>query len=125
MFQKEGPGWRLARDPSRTSFPVLIGGDHWAVELTEAEGKFLVSLILEIVDQHQEIVDQLMVEESVSLEIERDLWWACLDGNRFEWSLQVIMQSKASPLRGFEVYWPIPAAKSITSAMRTMWDCKQ
>ncbi|MFL0731274.1 MAG: DUF1818 family protein, partial [Prochlorococcus sp.] len=46
MIQKEGAGWRLARDPARTAFPVLIGGESWAVELTQAEWKLLMALIV-------------------------------------------------------------------------------
>ena len=122
MVEKEGPGWRIARDPSRIFFPVLIGGDHWAIELTEEEGKSLVDLVLELVEQYRELGDQLMVEEKVSLEIERDVWWACLDGNKADWSLQVIMQCKANKARGFEVFWPVPAAQSVASAMRLIWD---
>ena len=39
MIQQEGPGWRLAHDLSRNGFPFLIGGEFWAVELTEMEVK--------------------------------------------------------------------------------------
>ncbi len=82
MIQKEGAGWRLARDPARTAFPVLIGGESWAVELTQAEWKLLMALIVELTDQHQQLVTQLLAEESVCLEMERQSWWACLDGDR-------------------------------------------
>ena len=37
MIQQEGPGWRLARDPQRHPYGALIGGETWAVELTESE----------------------------------------------------------------------------------------
>ncbi|MCS6814475.1 MAG: DUF1818 family protein, partial [Cyanobacteria bacterium] len=32
-----GAGWRIGWDPSAPVFTGLIGGDHWAIELTDAE----------------------------------------------------------------------------------------
>ena len=63
MIQSEGPGWRLARDLSRKDFPVLIGGEGWAIELTEQEWTSLVPLINDLTDQHQQLENQLMAEE--------------------------------------------------------------
>ena len=125
MINHEGPGWRLARDPSRRSFPVLIGGDGWAFELTENEWLSLVPLVDELINEHKKLENQLMKEESISLEIERQPWWGCLDGDRESWSLQIILegQGEGESLRGLEAFWPIPAAQAITSAMRTVWDC--
>ena len=80
MIQQEGPGWRLSRDPSRSVFSVLIGGEHWALELKESEACELASLIADLTDQHRSICDQLMAEESISVELERGSWWACLEG---------------------------------------------
>ena len=52
MIQKEGPGWRLARDPSRTAYPVLIGGESWAIEVTEFEWNCLVSLLEDLLEEY-------------------------------------------------------------------------
>ena len=123
MIQNEGPGWRLARDTSRTTFPVIIGGDGWAVELTEQEWLQLILLINELINQHKQLENQLMKEESICLEIERQPWWGCLDGDRDSWSLQIVLESNGESLRGFEAFWPVPAAQAITDAMRTVWDC--
>ena len=71
MIQQEGPGWRLARDLSRNGFPFLIGGEFWAVELTETEVTGLHALLVELVHQHSLIRDQLMEEESITLELEQ------------------------------------------------------
>ena len=121
MTEQEGPGWRLARDSSRKNFPVIIGGDGWALELTEKEWISLANLIDELVNQHKKSEDQLMPEELICLEMERQPWWGCLDGDRFEWSLKLILESNNQYFRGFEAYWPIPAAQSIAHAMREMW----
>ena len=45
MILQEGPGWRLARDPSRGEFSILVGGEGWAFELTEPEWNDLVALL--------------------------------------------------------------------------------
>ena len=123
MIQHEGPGWRLARDPSRDHFSVVIGGDGWAVELNDKEWLCLTSLINELIHQHQNLESQLMQEEDICLEIGRDSWWVCLEGDRLAWSLQVVLEANDKHLRGFEAYWPIPAAQAITSAMQLMINC--
>ncbi|WP_320666985.1 DUF1818 family protein [Prochlorococcus sp. MIT 1307] len=125
MIQHEGSGWRVARDSSRSSFPVLIGGDGWALELTEEEWTSLIPLLEDLIEQHKKLENQLIPEESISLEIERKPWWACLDGDRDSWSLQLILGDHGTSIRGFEVYWPIPAAQSITSAMRSIHESSQ
>ena len=122
MIQREGPGWRLSRDPSRPLFSVLIGGEHWALELKESEACELASLIAVLTDQHQSICDRLMAEESITVELERGSWWACLEGDRSRWSLRGICSGDGERARGLEVYWPEPAAQAIAEAMRTLWD---
>ena len=120
MIQHEGPGWRLARDSSRGHFSVVIGGDGWAFELTEQEWLALASLVDELVVQHEKLESQLMPDEAICLEIGRESWWGCLEGDRDTWSLQLVLEGDDKYLRGFEAYWPIPAAQSITSAMTIM-----
>ncbi|KGG14811.1 MULTISPECIES: DUF1818 family protein [unclassified Prochlorococcus] len=122
MIQREGPGWRLERDELRTGFPVLIGGENWAVELSSNEWQSLNGVILDLIGQYEQLKSQLMPEEKVFLEIERLPWWACIDGNSENWSLKLILSAEGTDKRGLEVFWPIPVAQVIVSAMRTMWD---
>ena len=123
MIQQEGPGWRLACDLSRKGFPFLIGGELWAVELTETEVKGLHALLVELVHQHTLILDQLMEEESITLELEQQEWWGCLDGTRDRWGLQVVLQgSGMQRRRGLEGAWPAPAAQAFLAALRTVLD---
>ena len=123
MIQQEGPGWRLARDLSRNGFPFLIGGEFWAVELTEMEVTGLHALLVELVHQHSLIRDQLMEEESITLELEQQEWWGCLDGTRDYWGLQVVLQgSGMQRRRGLEGAWPAPAAQAFLAALRTVLD---
>ena len=125
MIQQEGPGWRLARDPERSGFPVLIGGEAWALELSETEACALASVLGKLVDQHRSIRDQLMPDETIMLELECSGWWGCLEGDRASWSLRVILSGRISGARGLEVCWPAPAAQAMAAAMRTMWDSSQ
>ena len=120
MIQQEGPGWRLAWDPTRTDFCVLIGGDGWAVELTQPEWSELVALAVELDHQHRLLVDQLMDEEAIELELDRGVWWGCLAGDRSSWSLSVVLSPQAG--RGLEGHWSAPAAAAMVAAMRTLWD---
>ena len=122
MIQNEGPGWRLSRDPIRGQFPVLIGGEAWAFELTEVEWSGFVEVIFELQRQHQQLHAQMMQEECICLEFEIEGWWGALEGDRDDWSLQVILEAKGSGMRGVEAHWPKPAAKAIAEAVRIMWD---
>ncbi len=122
MIQEEGPGWRLARDPSREKFPVLIGGECWAIELTQDEWSSLATLLRDLIDEYERVENQLMPQECICLEIERDVWWGCLDGDRHSWSLKLVLNGESTASRGSEVFWPMPAAMNFAAAMRKMWD---
>ena len=122
MIQQEGPGWRLGRDLSRRGFPFLIGGESWAVELTEMEVRGLHALLVELDHQHTLIRDQLMEEESITLELEQNEWWGCLDGTRDRWGLQVVLQGGGMQRRGLEGAWPAPAAQAFLAALKTVLD---
>ncbi len=122
MIQYEGLGWRLARDPSRKNYTVLIGGLDWASELTEQEWQSLMPLLNDLISQYEKVKNQLMPKENISLEIERMPWWACIEGTRNAWTLKLILASEEVRERSLEMYWPIPSAQKISSAMRKMWD---
>ena len=59
-MKREGPGWRLAFDRYREGHQALIGGDGWALELSDFELQLLRELCLRLLEQHQAIADQLM-----------------------------------------------------------------
>ena len=63
MIQQEGLGWRLERDTSKKKFSFLIGGDNWAVELSEYEWESLCPVVLNLIDQYEKLKSQLMIEE--------------------------------------------------------------
>ena len=122
MLKKEGLGWRLSIDPKRKVFPVLIGGDGWAIELTQKEWHELFSLISDLTDQHKDIEGHLMHEEALEIELERNLWWGCLEGNKYSWNLAFVLKSDEAHFRGVEFCWPTPASDEVVNAMRNIWD---
>jgi len=124
MINQEGPGWRLAKDSSKKIFPYLIGGENWAVELSEKEWNVLVTIIFDLIDQHDKLRDQLMPEEMISLEIERPPCWAMLDGKKDLWNLKVILNGNGFTTRSVEFFWPTPCSQLFASAIRIMWDSK-
>jgi hypothetical protein len=118
-IEREGPGWRLAWDASREPFSVLIGGADWAVELSAAEADSLRAALADLVEQHAALVDQLMAEESISLELERDPWWLAIEGDRSAWDLQVML-APAPGQRAFEGGWPAPASQAFSAALQQL-----
>ena len=125
MLQKEGAGWRLAWDPSRSKYPFLVGGEGWAFELTDNEWKIFVELVLDLLKEHEQIKKQLMTDEKISLEIERHFCWGCLDGDKDQWSLQILWYSEKFDLRAMEFSWPSPIAMEVVHSMRILRDSCQ
>ena len=116
VIEREGEGWRLAWDAGRHPFSVLIGGDGWAVELSEAEACSLRDGLGALIDQHRQLIDQLMAEEAIELELEREGWWMALDGDRQGWALRVML-TPGSGQRAIEGSWSREAAAGFTAAL--------
>jgi len=91
VIQQEGVGWRLAWDGDRQPFSVLVGGDGWATELTTGEAEALRDAVADLMAQHAAVADQLMAEEAIELELERQPWWLAIEGDRHRWSLRVML----------------------------------
>ena len=67
--------WRLFRDFKKGKFCFLIGVDNWAVELQKSEFDSLYFLLIRINEQLLGIKNELMDEESVTLELEQLPWY--------------------------------------------------
>ena len=119
MIAREGEGWRLAWDGGRQPFSVLIGGDGWAVELSDAEAIALREAVADLVAQHAALVDQLMAEEAISLELDRGVWWLAIEGDRGAWELQVVL-TPAAGQRAIEGRWPHPASRAFSQALQQL-----
>ena len=122
MIKREGPGWRIIRDSSRENFSTLIGGQSWAIELNKSEWETLVKLVIDLSDQYENIKDQLMDDEDITLELESNPWFAILQGDQNGWNLKLILDSRDLLNRGAEVFWPRNVTFHLVNAMRTMWD---
>jgi len=118
---KEQKRWRLIKDFKKGKFCFLIGVDNWSIELQKNEFYSLYLLLLKINDQLLVIKDQLMDEESITLELEKLPWYIQLEGKKNEWSLRFVFESQEQT-RSFEMYWPIPIAQNLFYEIKNMWE---
>jgi hypothetical protein len=117
---REGEGWRLAVDPYRRPFPVLIGGDGWAAELTAAEAWALRLGVGRLVREHRGQLATLLEEEALAMDLELDLQpgslWLALEGDRHRWSLRLVL-TPAGDQRGLEGSWSPAASEAFAAAL--------
>ena len=113
--------WRLLRDFKKGKYCFLIGVDNWSIELQKSEFDSLYFLLLKINRQLLVIKDELMDEESITLEIEQLPWYIELGGQKNEWSLRFVFESQ-DQTRSFEMYWPIPIAQNLFYEIKNMWE---
>jgi len=113
--------WRLRRDFKKGKFCFLIGIDNWSIELQKSEFESLYILLLKINAQLLGIKNELMDEESITLELEQLPWFIELEGKKNEWSLRFVFESQ-DQTRSFEMYWPIPIAQNLFYEIKNMWE---
>ena len=118
---KDKKRWRLLRDFKKGKFCFLIGVDNWSIELQKSEFYSLYLLLLRINEQLLVIKNELMDEESITLELEQLPWYIQLEGNKNEWSLRFVFESQ-DQTRSFEMYWPIPIAQNLFNEIKKMWE---
>ncbi len=118
---KDHKRWRLLRDSRKGKFCFLIGVDNWSIELQKSEFHLLYLLLQKINEQLSVIKNDLMDEESISLELEKLPWYIELEGKKNEWSLRFVFESQ-DQTRSFEMYWPIPIAQNLFYEIKKMWE---
>ncbi|MBO6960024.1 MAG: DUF1818 family protein [Prochlorococcus marinus CUG1438] len=118
---KDQKRWRLLRDLNKGKYCFLIGVDNWSIELQKSEFHSLYLLLLKINEQILVIKNELMDEESISLELEQLPWYIELEGKKNEWSLRLVFESQDNT-RSFEMYWPIPIAQNLFYEIKKMWE---
>ena len=118
---KDQKRWRLLRDFKKGKFCFLIGVDNFSIELQKSEFYSLYLLLIKINDQLLDIKDELMDEESITLELEQLPWYIELVGKKNEWSLRFVFESQ-DQTRSFEMYWPIPIAQNLFYEIKNMWE---
>ena len=118
---KDQKRWRLIRDFKKGKFCFLIGVDNWSIELQKSEFYSLYLLLIKLNEQFQDINNELMDEESITLELEKIPWYIELNGKKDEWSLRFVFESQ-DQTRSFEMYWPIPIAQNLSYEIKKMWE---
>ena len=118
---KDQKRWKLLRDFKKGKFCFLIGVDDWAIELQKSEFDSLYFLLIKINKQLLDVKNELMDEESITLELEQIPWFIALEGKKNEWSLRFVFESQ-DQTRSFEMYWPIPVAKDLFYEIKKMWE---
>ena len=118
---KDQKRWRLLKDFKKGKFCFLIGVDNWSVELQKSEFHSLYLLLIRVNKQLLNIKNELMDEESITLELEQLPWYIELDGKKDDWSLRLVFESQ-DQTRSFEMYWPIPIAQNLFYEIKNMWE---
>ena len=118
---KDQKRWRLLKDFKKGKFCFLIGVDNWSIELQKSEFHSLYLLLLRINKQLLGIKNELMDEESITLELEQLPWFIELEGKKNKWSLRFVFESQEQT-RSFEMYWPIPIAQNLFYEIKNMWE---
>tara|TARA_A100001035_G_scaffold156738_1_gene123729 strand:- start:165 stop:536 length:372 start_codon:yes stop_codon:yes gene_type:complete len=113
--------WKLLKDLKKGKFCFLIGVDNWSIELQKCEFYSLYLLLLRINEQLLDIKNELMDEESITLELEQLPWFIELEGKKNEWSLRFVFESQ-DQTRSFEMYWPIQIAQNLFYEIKNMWE---
>ena len=109
---KHGNGWRLGWDPEADEFKGLVGGDEWAIELTEAELEDFCRLLLKLAQTMKEMAGELMDEEKIACEIESDRLWIEAEGYADAFSLRFILNGG----RRCEAGWPSEVVPDLVQA---------
>ncbi|MGB7441998.1 MAG: DUF1818 family protein [Coleofasciculaceae cyanobacterium] len=113
---KSGSGWRLGWKPQASTYKGLVGGDDWAIELTEAELEEFCRLLEQLAQTMGKMADELMDQERISCEMESDLLWMEVEGYPHAYSLRFILNSG----RCCEGGWQAEAVPSFVQAVGSL-----
>ncbi|MBW4647085.1 MAG: DUF1818 family protein [Kastovskya adunca ATA6-11-RM4] len=113
---KSGTGWRLGWNPEAVEYQGLVGGETWAVELTEAELNDFCRLLAQLVQAMDQIAEELMDEEKISCEAESNLIWLEVEGYADAYTLRFILNSG----RCCEGSWSAAAVPELVQAAQTL-----
>ncbi|MDQ2097880.1 MAG: DUF1818 family protein [Tychonema bourrellyi B0820] len=113
---KTGDGWRLGWNPDAADFQGLVGGDDWAIELTEAELQDFCRVLAQLAATMSEMASELMDEEKIAIEAESDLVWMEVEGYPQAYSVQLILNGG----RRCEGFWPATAVSGLVQATKIL-----
>ena len=110
---KEGAGWRLGWAPDEAHYQALIGGDGWAIELTEPEFHDFCRLAQQLADTMLSMQAELMDEERLAIEAESPRLWLEAEGFPQHYSLRVLVLGG----RRCEGQWAAEAVPALLQAI--------
>lgn len=90
---KTGSGWRLGWNPKASNYQGLVGGDDWAIELTEAELDDFCRLLGQLAQTMNHMANELMDEEKITCEAESNLLWMEVEGYPHSYMLRFILNT--------------------------------
>lgn len=113
---KNGPGWRLGWNPEADDYQGLVGGDDWAIELTEAELDDFCRLLAHLSQTMSQMASELMDEEKIACEAESDLLWLEVEGYPSDYTLRFILNTG----RRYEGSWLAQAIPGLVQAAQSL-----
>ncbi len=113
---KNGAGWRLGWHPEADDYQGLVGGDDWAIELTEAELDDFCRLLAQLAQTMSQMASELMDEEKISCEAESDLLWLEVEGYPSAYTLRFILNTG----RRCEGSWLAQAVPGLVQAAQSL-----
>jgi hypothetical protein len=113
---KTGQGWRLGWKPDVAEYQGLVGGDDWAIELTEAELNDFCRLLAQLAQTMNQMASELMDQEKITCEAESDLLWMEVEGYPSAYTLRFILNAG----RRCEGGWPTPAVPGLVQAAQSL-----
>lgn len=113
---KSGKGWRLGWNPEAKEFQGLVGGDDWAIELTEAELEDFCRLAMQLALTMNQMNQELMDEERIGCEAESNLLWLEAEGFPQSYSLRFILLTD----RRGEGFWAESAVPDLIQAVQML-----
>ena len=112
---KRGLGWRLGWNPEVSVYQGLVGGEDWAIEMTEAELNDFCRLLTQLAETMSQMQSELMTEERIACEAETNLLWMEVEGYPQFYSLRLILNQG----RRCEGNWPEKAVSGLVQAIQT------
>ncbi|NJK40035.1 MAG: DUF1818 family protein [Oscillatoriales cyanobacterium RM2_1_1] len=113
---KQGAGWRIGWNPQASKFKGLLGGENWAIELTEAELNDFCRLLDQLMTTLRQMQVELMEEEKITCEAESNLLWIQVEGCPPAYQLHLILNTE----RRSEGSWSANALPELIAATKLL-----
>jgi hypothetical protein len=113
---KQGLQWRVGWKPEASTYPALLGGADWAIELTAPELQEFQNLLQHLIHSLEQIAPELMDEEKITCEAEGRLLWMEVQGYPHSFSLHFILNTG----RRAEGSWPATVTPEVIQALNTL-----